>query len=63
MKDILAPNDSYNKRQIGQIVFDLFPDTGYHLFDFMSDYGVYMTSQCSEHISGASLSYCLVSLM
>lgn len=42
MKDISAPKDSYNKRQIGQVVFDLVPDIGFHLFDFMWDCGVYM---------------------
>lgn len=38
----LLPADFYDKRQIGKIFFDLFPNVGFRLYDFMWDSGVNM---------------------
>ncbi|KAM5552594.1 hypothetical protein ABKV19_027099 [Rosa sericea] len=42
MKNVLPPADFYDKNQIGEVVFDLFPDIDSSLFDFMYERGVYM---------------------
>lgn len=42
MKDVPPPDDFFNKRQIGEVVLDLFPDVSFRLFDFMWDNDVNM---------------------
>ncbi|PRQ46586.1 hypothetical protein RchiOBHm_Chr2g0090621 [Rosa chinensis] len=42
MKDVPPPADFFDKNQIGEVVFDLFPNIGSSLFDFMYERGVYM---------------------
>ncbi|KAK9938843.1 hypothetical protein M0R45_015561 [Rubus argutus] len=50
MKGVRRPVYFYNKRQMGEVFFDLFPNVGFRLYDFMWQCGVNMdfTMSCMK---------------